>query len=67
MTCLNLETAKLNNLNFPPLEVVSRYRDTQHRLDENFSSLFAWSTQSLEVPGSSPAAADIFHRCTHMQ
>ena len=31
------------------------------------SSLVAWLTQSPGVPGSSPAAADIFPWCTHMQ
>ena len=31
------------------------------------SLLVAWLTHSLGVPGSSPAAADIFPWCTHMQ
>ena len=31
------------------------------------SSLVAWLTQSPGVPGSNPAAADIFPWCTHMQ
>ena len=31
------------------------------------SSLVAWLTQSLRIPDSSPAAADIFPWCTHMQ
>ena len=33
---LNRERAKLNNLNFQPLEVVSRYRDPQLQVAENF-------------------------------
>ena len=33
----NPQSAKLNNLNFHPLEVVSRYRDTQLQVDENYS------------------------------
>ena len=32
--------AKLNNLNFHQLEVVSRYRDPQLQVGENYSSLF---------------------------
>ena len=31
------------------------------------SSLIAWLTQSPGVPGSNPAAADIFPWCTHIQ
>ena len=31
------------------------------------SSLVAWLTQSPGVPGSNPAAADIFPWCTQMQ
>ena len=30
------------------------------------SSLVAWLTQSLGVPGSNPSAVDIFSWCTHM-
>ena len=33
-------TAKLNELNFHPLEVVSRYRDPQLQVGENYSYLF---------------------------
>ena len=33
-------TAKLNDLNFHLLEVVSRYRDPQLQVDENYSHLF---------------------------
>ena len=32
--------AKLNNFNFHPFEVVSRYRDTQLQVDENDSYVF---------------------------
>ena len=40
-TCLfNPCSAKLNNLNFHPLEVVSRYRDPQLQVGENYSYLF---------------------------
>ena len=33
----NPDAAKLINLNFHPLEVVSRYRDPQLQVDENYS------------------------------
>ena len=32
--------AKLSYLNFHPLEIVSRYRDPQLQVDENYSYLF---------------------------
>ena len=32
----NMYLAKLNNLNFQPLEVVSRYRDPQLQVAENY-------------------------------
>ena len=34
--------AKLFNLNFYPLEVVSRLRDPQHQVSENYSDLTKW-------------------------
>ena len=37
---INLYPAKLNNLNFHPLEVVSRYRDPQLQVAENYCYLF---------------------------
>ena len=40
----NLYLAKLMYLNFQPLEVVSRHRDPQHQLVENYSYLFNLST-----------------------
>ena len=36
---INPLTAKLFNLNFHPLEVVSRWRDTQLQVSENYSDL----------------------------
>ena len=36
---LNLLTAKLFNFNFHPLEVVSRWRDPQLQVSENYSDL----------------------------
>ena len=40
----NPYSAKINNLNFQPLEVVSRYRDPQLQVAENYSHLFNfWS------------------------
>ena len=36
----NPNTAKLNNLNFHPLEVVSRYRDPQFQVGGNYSYLY---------------------------
>ena len=35
-------TAKLFNLNFHPLEVVSRWRDPQPQVSENYSALTKW-------------------------
>ena len=35
----NISTAKLFNLNFHPLEVVSRWRDPQLQVGENYSDL----------------------------
>ena len=35
-------TAKLFNLNFHPLEVVSRRRDPQLQVSENYSDLTKW-------------------------
>ena len=32
----NPETANLRKINFHPLEVVSRYRDPQREVDENY-------------------------------
>ena len=37
--CINPLTAKLFNLNFHPLEVVSRWRDPQLQVGENYSDL----------------------------
>ena len=39
---LNPLTAKLSNLNFHPLEVVSRWRDPQLQASENYSDLTNW-------------------------
>ena len=39
---LNPLTAKLFNLNFHPLEVVSRWRDPQLQVSENYSDLTKW-------------------------
>ena len=36
----NPQRAELNNLNFHPLEFVSRYRDPQLQAGENYSYLF---------------------------
>ena len=36
---LNPKSTELNNLNFHPLEVVSRYRDPQLQVGENYSHL----------------------------
>ena len=41
---VNAYPAKLNNFNFQPLEVVSRYRDPQLQEAENYSQLFYLST-----------------------
>ena len=42
--CINPYPAKLMYLNFHPLEVVSRYRDPQLQVGENFLCLFNLST-----------------------
>ena len=39
---INPLTAKLFNLNFHPLEVVSRWRDPQLQVIENYSDLTKW-------------------------
>ena len=39
---INPLTAKLFNLNFHPLEVVSRWRDSQLQVRENYSDLTKW-------------------------
>ena len=41
----NLLTAKLFNLNFHPLEVVSRWRDPQLQVSENYSDLTKYGGQ----------------------
>ena len=45
---LNPLTAKLFNLNFHPLEVVSRWRDSQLQVSENYSDLSKWSSTVLK-------------------
>ena len=42
MWLFNPLTAKLFNLNFHPLEVVSRCRDPQLQVSENYSDLTKW-------------------------
>ena len=39
---LNPLTAKLFNFNFHPLEIVSRWRDPQLEVSENYSELTKW-------------------------
>ena len=46
---LNTDTTELNNLNCHPLEVVSRYRDTQLQVGENYPYLFYFLTKKLEI------------------
>ena len=41
---VNPLTAKLFNFNFHPLEVVSRWRDPQLQVDENYSDLTRWNS-----------------------
>ena len=38
----NPSTAKLFGINFHPLEVVSRWRDPQLQVSENYSDLITW-------------------------
>ena len=40
--CVNPLTAKLFNPNFNPLEVVSRWRDSQLQVSENYSNFSKW-------------------------
>ena len=42
MSSINPLTAKLFNLRFRPLEVVSRWRDPQLQVSENYSDLTKW-------------------------
>ena len=42
LALLNPLTAKLFNLNFHPLEVVSRWRDPQRQVSGNYSDLTKW-------------------------
>ena len=44
MCVFNHLTAKLFNLNFHPLEVVSRWRDPQLQVSENYSDLTKWGS-----------------------
>ena len=44
ITAVDPYHAKLINLNFHPLEVVSRYRDPQLQVAENYSYMFNLST-----------------------
>ena len=37
---INTQTSKFNHLNFHPPKVVSRYRDPQPNVDENYLYLF---------------------------
>ena len=41
---INPLTAKLFNLNFNPLEIVSRWRDPQLQVSENYSDLTIWGS-----------------------
>ena len=44
---INLFPAKLSYLNFHPLEVVSRYRDTQLQVGENYSYMCLTNNSDL--------------------
>ena len=44
----NLLTAKLFNLNFYPPEIVSRCRDPQFQVSENYSDLTKWRSTLLK-------------------
>ena len=44
-------TAKLFNLNFLPLEVVSRWRDPQLQVSENYSDLTKWRSTVFKYCG----------------
>ena len=47
---VNPLSAKLNNLNFHPLEVVSRYRDPQLQVGEVFTHVFILiETKHLQI------------------
>ena len=41
--------ANLFNLNFHPLEVVSRWRDPQLQVSENYSDLTKWRLTNFEI------------------
>ena len=40
--CNNPLTAKLFNMNFHPLQIVSRWRDPQLQVSENYSDFRKW-------------------------
>ena len=44
----NPSTAKLFNLNFHPLEVVSRWRDPQLQVSENYSDWTKWRSTVIK-------------------
>ena len=48
LTAINPLTDKFFNLNFYPLEVVSRWRDPQLQVSENYSDLTKWRSTVFE-------------------
>ena len=46
---LNPLTAKLFNLNFHPLEIVSRWRDPQLQVSENYSDLKKMEVNCFQI------------------
>ena len=47
--CINASPAKLSYLNFHPFEIVSRYRDSQFQVGENYSYLFNLRLKHLKI------------------
>ena len=46
---INPLTAKLFNRNFYPLEVVSRWRDPQLQVSDNYSDLTKWEVNCFQI------------------
>ena len=46
---VNLLTAKLCNWNFHALEFVSRWRDPQLQVSENYSGFTKWEVKDFEI------------------
>ena len=60
---VNPLTAKLFNLNFHPLEVVSRWRDPQLQVSENYSDLAKWMSTVFKYCWLAKWRSTVFKYC----